>query len=162
MAQSKVDYVIIGVSGINYYAKDARQILGTADYDLFIRPTTENILNAILCLTREGYHVTVPVAPGRWKGVTKPSRTLCERLADEKRTLVAEGFYHQIVEGLLEISGFTFEEIKNKAVWMKDAQLRFRFPVASMRHLLESKRAANREKDRHFLAKYKSLLKEFY
>ncbi len=152
LTASKVDYVIIGVSGINYYAKDARQVLGTADYDLFIRPTPENILRALRCFLRGGYEVAVPT----------PNLTLCRRLAKERRTLVAEGPYHMIVEGLLRVSGFTFDEMAAKTVWMKDSQLKFQFPVASLQDLLESKRVANREKDRLFLAKYKSVLKEFY
>src|SRR5579864_8826556 len=42
LGRSGAEYLVIGASGINYFAKDARQILSTADYDLFLKPTSEN------------------------------------------------------------------------------------------------------------------------
>ena len=50
--------------------------------------------------------------------------------------------------------------MKRRAVWMKDRELGFRFRVGRLEDLLESKRMANRDKDRHFLARYKRLLLE--
>lgn len=91
-------------------------------------------------------------------------RTLTPRvgkaLVNQQRTLAAVGPYQLLVEGLLAVSGFTFEKMKQNAVWMKDRELNFRFLVASLADLLESKRVANREKDRLFLARYKRLLLE--
>ena len=136
LTRSGVDYIVIGVSGINYFAKDARQILSTADYDLFLKPTPENIRIAWKAFRKSGYSVAVR----------------------EGRTMVAVGPYQLVVEGLLVVSGYKFDELKRNAVWMRDRKLKFRFLVGSLADLLESKRMANREKDRLFLARYKRLL----
>jgi hypothetical protein len=157
LTRAGVEYIVIGVSGINYFAKDARQVLSTADYDLFLRPTLENVARAWKVFRKSGYAVVV-----RRGDHTRALRRLTPpagaRLIKQGRTLVAVGPYQLLVEGLLAVSGFTFDELKRKAVFMRDRKLGFRFLVGSLEDLLESKRIANREKDRLFLARYKRLL----
>ncbi len=155
-----VDYLLIGVSGINYFAKDARQIISTADYDLFIRPTPENILKALQALRKEEYETAALTASGQLRSTGRLTPMLAKRLARTKRTVVGTGPYQLIVELCLEVSGFTFDEMKRNAVWMYDKELKFKFLVASLPDLLKSKQVANREKDRLFLAKYKRILEE--
>jgi hypothetical protein len=157
LTRSGVDYIVIGVSGINYFAKDARQVLSTADYDLFLKPTPENVARAWKALLKSGYAVVVRQGD-HMKALRRMGPTAGARLVKESRTLVAVGPYQLVVEGLLAISGFQFDELKRSAVWMRDRELGFRFLVGSLEDLLESKRIANREKDRLFLARYKRLL----
>jgi hypothetical protein len=45
LSRARVEFIVIGVSGINYFAKDASQVLSTADYDLFLKPTPEKRLH---------------------------------------------------------------------------------------------------------------------
>lgn len=154
-----VEYIVIGVSGINYFAKDARQILSTADYDLFLKPTPENVARAWKAFRKRDYAVAVR-AGNRTRILRRVKPAAGRRLVEGRRTLVALGPYQLIVEGLLEVSGFTFDEMKRRAIWMKDRELRFRFLVGHLEDLLESKRQANRDKDRLFLARYRRLLLE--
>ncbi len=157
LTRAGVEYMVIGVSGINYFAKDARTLLSTADYDLFLRPTPENMTRAWRAFQKSGYTVVV-----RKGDHTVALRRLSPRggqtLAKDQRTLIAIGPYQLVAEGLLAVSGFTFDEMKRRAVWMRDRELRFRFLVGGLADLLESKRLADREKDRLFLARYKRLL----
>jgi hypothetical protein len=154
-----VEYLVIGVSGINYFARDARQVLSTADYDLFLRPSPENLERAWKAFRKGGF--TVVVRKGdHTLALRKLTHPALERIVRKRRTLVAVGPYQLMVEGLLAVSGFTFEKMRERAVWMKDRELRFRFLVASLEDLLESKRLANRAKDRLFLARYRRLLLE--
>ena len=157
LTRSGVDYIVIGVSGINYFAKDARQILSTADYDLFLKPTPGNILIAWKVFRKSGYSVAVREGDHR-KPLRGVGSAAGARLVKEGRTMVAVGPYQLVVEGLLAVSGYTFDELERSAVWMRDRKLKFRFLVGSLADLLESKRIANREKDRLFLARYKRLL----
>ena len=157
LTRAGVEYMVIGVSGINYFAKDARSLLSTADYDLFLRPTAENVARAWRAFQKNGY--TVVIRRGDHSvALRKLSARTRDRLLKEQKTLVAIGPYQLVAEGLLAVSGFTFEQMRRHAVWMKDRELKFRFLVGSLRDLLESKRVADRAKDRLFLARYKRLL----
>jgi hypothetical protein len=157
LSRAGVEYLVIGVSGINYFAKDARTLLSTADYDLFLRPTAENVARAWRAFQKNGY--TVVIRQGdHTVALRKLSARTRDRLLKARKTLVAIGPYQLVAEGLLAVSGFTFEQMQRHAVWMKDRELKFRFQVGSLRDLLESKRVADRAKDRLFLARYKRLL----
>ena len=157
LARAHVDYLVIGVSGINYFATDARQILSTADYDLFLRPTPENVMRAWKAFRKGGFTVVIKKGDHTMT-LHRLTAKMRDKLVREQRTLIAMGPYRLVTEGLLAVSGFTFEEMQKHAVWMRDRELSFRFPVGSLTDLLESKRVADREKDRLFLARYKRLL----
>jgi hypothetical protein len=152
-----VDYIVIGVSGINYFAKDARQILSTADYDVFLKPDPTNIERAWKAFGRQEFAVATRRGD-RLRVLRHLTQTMSRRLVHEGRTLVGLGPYELVVEALLAISGYSFEQMNRRAVWMKDRELRFRFRVGNLADLLESKRQADREKDRLFLARYRRLL----
>ena len=53
-----VDYVVIGMSGINYYARSAMETFGTQDYDIFLRPAIENAARALRIFHELGYETT--------------------------------------------------------------------------------------------------------
>lgn len=159
LIRNGVEYIVVGVSGINYFARDARQVLSTADYDLFLKPTAENLIRAWTAFRRSGFAVVVREGD-HTAALRRLGPRTRDRLLRQRRTLIAIGPYQLVAEGLLAVSGFTFEEMKRRAVWMKDQELGFQFRVGRLDDLLESKRLADREKDRWFLARYKRLLKE--
>src|SRR5262245_20210277 len=101
-----VEYVVIGVSGINYFAKDARQILSTADYDVFLEPTSQNIARAWKALHKSGFAVAVRKGD-RLRALHRLSTRVRDELARKRQTLVGLGPYQLIVEALLSVSGFT-------------------------------------------------------
>jgi len=53
----KVKYVVIGVSGFNYFAKDAREMVVTYDYDIFINPEFSNVKKTIKILKRLDFNL---------------------------------------------------------------------------------------------------------
>jgi hypothetical protein len=157
LTRAGVDYLVIGLSGINYFARDARQVLSTADYDVFLEPTPENVSRAWKAFQKGGFTVAVR-KDDRMRALRRLTAAMRKRVVEKRQTLVAVGPYHLMVESRLAVSGFTFEEMDRRAVWMRDRELDFRFRVGHLADLLESKRLANREKDRLFLARYKRLL----
>jgi hypothetical protein len=152
-----VEYIVIGVSGINYFAKDARQILSTADYDLFLKPTPDNVVRAWKAFRKGGFAVVIREGD-RTRVLRRASLRIGSRLIQEGRTLIAVGPCNLMAEGLVAISGFTFDQLKKHAVLQRDRKLRFGFWVGSLKDLLESKRVADRDKDRLFLVRYRRLL----
>lgn len=157
LLKHKVDFVIVGVSGINYYAQNASHFLSTMDYDIFLKPDIENLYRTLKVLMQQDFNVCYKTSSQKLKLIQKPSKTLCEKLVKNKSVLIAEGSSHAVFDLLQQISGFTFQEIKKCAVKMRDKKLKFAFPVGRLEDLLESKRLANREKDIFFLKKYRNM-----
>ena len=143
-----VRYVVVGMSGINYYATDPAETFATLDYDVFLEPTHLNIERALRALGR--LRVTVGTAEGLLKpdGVTSVVRG--------RRTLVATNADGVMVELLLEVSGFTFAELAQDAVTITVRGVPVR--VGKLQKLLRSKQLAGRPKDRQFLKRYEALL----
>ena len=150
--KEKAFYIIIGVSGINYYARDSRQIIMTADYDIFLKPELKNIKKALGIMRSLDY--TLIVGNRTFTGLQNND---LEKLIKKRRTIVCENPEHNLIELCLEVSGYSFEELKRNARFFKAGKDKIQ--VAGLRDLLRMKMLAGREKDKLFLQKYSTLLK---
>lgn len=150
---NKVTYIVIGVSGINYYAKDAHNLIMTADYDIFLKPEVENVTKAIKILKEKGFTIV-----NKEKTIRRISKKEIEKIVRKKLNLTCENFYGNMIDLCLEISGFSFEELDKRSKSFKAGRISIR--VGRLRDLLKTKEIATRPKDRLFLEKYKLLLKE--
>ncbi len=145
-----VRYVVIGMAGINYYAHRPSEAFGTMDYDVFVKPTLANVQKAVRQLERLGFSI------GTSRGAVEARDW---RMAVRKRqTLVATTPDGIMVELLLAVSGYTFEELVRDAatVTVRGTPVQ----VGRLTKLLRSKRLAGRPKDRQFLTRYAALLDE--
>jgi len=158
LSREKVEYLVVGVSGINYYAKDARQVISTMDYDVFIRPDAENLLRVVRAVLRHKCGLSYLNQDKKLVAIHKPNLRLCSKLAENKSVLLATGPYHTVYDLVQEISGFTYDQMRAKAVKLKDKKLGFSFSVGRLEDLLESKRRAGRPKDILFIKKFKDVL----
>ena len=145
-----VRYVVVGMAGINYYAKTPAHAFATMDYDLFLEPTLKNIDHALGCLKR--LHFTMGTSAGALQ--TADVRDVVR----QRKTLVATTPEGLMVELLLEISGYTFSEMARDAATFTVRGVPVK--VGRLTKLVHSKRVAGRPKDRQFLQRYQSLLKE--
>jgi len=57
--QEGVKYVVVGMSGINYYASRAQETFATQDFDIFIKPTIINVKKAIEVFRALNYSLAV-------------------------------------------------------------------------------------------------------
>jgi len=145
-----VRYVVIGMSGINYYANRPDQAFGTLDYDLFLDPTVRNVTKTVRCLQALGFTI------GTVDGPLDPTRL--STVVREQRTLVATTPDGLMVELLLAVSGYPFTELARDAVTF--TVLGTPIKVGRLSKLLRSKKIAGRPKDRQFLRRYEALLRE--
>lgn len=152
--QQKLNYLIIGVSGINYYARDARQVIMTADYDIFLQPELKNVLRAMKVMRSLGYEISV-----NDRLLKNISSAFIQEIVKKRKTLFCENPQHNLVEFCLEVSGYTFEELKRNSRLFKAG--RVKIPVGNLEDLLRMKRIAGRPKDKIFLEKHRSLIKEW-
>ncbi len=151
--RNRVLYVVVGVSGINYYAKDARQLILTADYDVLLKPELANVMDAIKVMKKLGFVLTTK--EGRLGRITKKS---VGRIVSSGLTVVCENHHGNMVELCLQVSGFSFQQLSQNAREFRAG--RTHITVGLLRDLLHSKEIANRPKDRLFLEKYRAMLTE--
>lgn len=145
-----VRYVVIGMAGINYYAKSPAETFASMDYDLFLNPTLRNVEAAIRALRPLGY--TLGTADGPLP------RIALKTLVRDRRTVVATTPEGLMIELLLEISGYPFSELAKDAKTFTVGGVPV--TVGRLRKLLASKRLAGRPKDRAFLERYRHRLAE--
>ncbi len=145
-----VRYVVVGMAGINYYAKNPAETFASMDYDVFLDPTLRNVEAAVRSLRSLGYAFGTtagPVVPAALKSIVR-----------DRRTLVATTPEGLTIELLLKISGYPFAELAKDAVTFTVNGVPVR--VGRLSKLLTSKRLAGRPKDRAFLARYRHVLTE--
>ena len=143
-----VRYVVIGMAGINYYAKTGAETFATLDYDIFIDPALKNVEQAIRHLKALGFMVGTAAGPFNEKDL--------RNLVRDKRTLVATTSDGLMVELLLAVSGFAFAELAKDAATFAVHGVPVK--VGRLTKLLQSKKLAGRSKDRAFLHRYHALL----
>ncbi len=151
---ARVRYVLIGVSGANYYARSGGMIFQTEDLDLFLPADPDNLLRAWESSTVAGLSLWVGEEP-----LDRPRDLVLARAVVERRagTSATDAEGHQ-VDLTLTMAGFDFED-----VWSR----RRTFPVegvdvsvASLMDIVQSKARVGRPKDRLFLATHEEAIKE--
>ncbi len=150
--EARVRFVVIGVAGVNYYARAAGQIFTTLDRDLFLPPESANLLRCWRACLAEGLAL--------WAGEEPLGFPLDRRLADEvvsHRAPVRAVGKDIEIDLTLVMAGFEFDP-----VWRARRLFRLedvRIPVASLEQIVKSKAAADRPKDRLFLASHEDALR---
>lgn len=145
-----IRYVVVGMMGINYYAKNPAEAFATMDYDVFLEPAFKNVEKAVKSLQALGFQL------GTQDGSLKAADF--SRIIRLQKTIVATTSEGLMVELLLKVSGFPFSEMAKDAVTFSVEGVPIR--VGRLEKLLRSKHLAGREKDRSFLKRYRLLLKE--
>lgn len=145
-----VRYVVVGMSGINYYAKSPAETFGTLDYDVLLEGSLANVKKAVEELQKLG--LTLSAAGGIFK------IDQLREIVREVRTITATTPDGLMVDLLLKVSGYPFSELaRDSAVFtVEGVPVR----VGRLKKLLQSKRLAGRPKDRQFLKRYQTLLEE--
>lgn len=146
-------FVIIGVSGANYYATSASTLFVTADRDFFLPPDPANALTAWAACESVGLQL--------WSGQEPLDQPRDLRLAEAvvaRRTLVRASDGRGLdIDLTLVMAGFEFEPVWRERRLFRAEEVEI--PVARLRHIVESKAAAGRPKDHLFLATHEEALR---
>jgi hypothetical protein len=153
-ARQSVRYVLIGVSGANFYAPAGQASFVTRDYDLFLPPDEDNLVSAWAACEDAGMDLWLGSEP-----LDRPrDRWLAERVITRRALTHSAGPQDLAVDLTLIMEGFDFE-----TVWMErrlfiidDVEI----PTARLLHIVTSKQAAGRDKDRLFLATHRAALEQ--
>jgi hypothetical protein len=80
LGRRKVRFVIIGLSGANYYARSAASLFATQDRDLLLKPVPDNVLEAWRACEETGLELYCADEP-----LDRPrDRLLAERVVAQK------------------------------------------------------------------------------
>lgn len=153
LKKTRVDYMVIGVSGINYYAKDPGSIFSTQDCDLLVKPTPKNLLTMLKSLDQDGFALESNGEP-----LVGIDLWLAEKIIQHHA--VVSGSKDKVLRVDVVIDGgkIPYEEWqKHKNIFKIDGINVF---VGSLVDLIKAKENSGREKDRIFLKLYKAQLKE--
>lgn len=167
MADNEVRYVIVGVDGFNQWAPGGQGAIETQDIDLVIASETKNFLRLLNAIEDARDPATgdrfIVIATNGEDAKEINTDTVGARnkwarwIAKSDWSLVAEmpnTRYH--AEMIRSVTGFTFEELECDSVVFDRRTVPMR--VAQLGKILESKRIANRPKDKAFFARYKHLI----
>lgn len=150
--QHSVRFVVIGVSGANDFAISGSTHFSTADRDLFLPLEPDNLVRA--------WHGCETASLELWSGVEpldRPrDRVLAERIVERRAAVRASNGRDLDVDLTLVMAGFDFETVwhERRAFAVEGIDI----PVARLLHIVTSKQAAGRDKDRLFLATHKQAL----
>jgi len=149
-----VRFVAIGVFGVNQYARDIREVFATKDKDLFLPLEADNLVRAWDACESVGLELWAGEEP-----LDLPHDIPIARAVVERRALTrAVEPERMLVDLTLVMAGFDFETVWNqRRVFSVDGA---DLPVARLEHIVASKAAAGRDKDRLFLATYAQVLGE--
>jgi hypothetical protein len=147
-------YVVIGVAGANYYAQGGSTLFITADRDLFLPADPENLWLCWEACEAAGLELWAGEEP-----LAIPRDRWLAARAIERRAMVKATDRDQLqVDLTLVMAGFDFDQVwaERRVFLVDDVEI----PVARLLHIVESKHAAGRDKDRLFLAAHREAIKE--
>lgn len=154
LATHSVRYVVIGVAGANLYAPSGGARFITEDYDLFLPTDADNLVRCWRACEVAGLDLwsgNEPLDPPR-------DQWLAERVIERRALTRASDASELQVDLTLVMKGFDFETVwKERRVFMIDG---VEIPVARLLHIVTSKHAAGRDKDRLFLATHREALEQ--
>ena len=147
-------FVLIGVAGANYYAQGGSTSFTTEDRDLFLPPDADNLVRCWSACESVGLDL--------WSGdepLDSPrDRWLAEQVIARRAAVKATDRMELAVDLTLVMAGFDFDTVWNdRRVFLVDG---VDIPVARLLHIVESKHAVGRDKDRLFLATHREALQE--
>ena len=151
--ERQVRYVVIGVWGANHYAPDPGTVFTTEDRDLFLPPDPDNLLacwSACVDAHLELWSERDPIGQPR-------DRLLADRVV-ERRAMTTATAQDTRVDLTLVMKGYDFD-----TVWTERRVFNVEgvdVSVARLLHIVMSKQATGRDKDRLFLATYRDALEQ--
>lgn len=150
LAEARVDFIIVGVGGINFFAKDPSEAVATRDLDILVRPAPEVLGTALSAFDRAGFYFEaggepfVDIAdPDALAGVVGAGVTVAIRSDDGAE-----------IDLMLSMSGFDFEGLAEDAVTFRVSGTEVK--VGRLEKLLRSKELSGRPKDIAFLTMFKA------
>jgi hypothetical protein len=142
------------VSGVNLYGPSAQAVFSTDDFDLFLPSDPENLVKVWTACEDAGLDLWSNEEP-----LDRPrDRWLAQRMVERQAVTRTTGPSDLVVDLTLVMAGYDFETVwhDRREFVIGDVTI----PVARLLHIVTSKHAAGRNKDRLFLATHSDALEQ--
>ena len=150
-----IRYVLIGVSGANMYAPSGGALFVTQDFDLFLPRDRDNLVGAWASCDDAGLDLWLGNEP-----LERPrDQWLADRVLDRRALTHVTGPSDLQVDFTLVMAGYDFETVwsDRRVFAIEGADV----PTARLLHIVRSKEAAGRDRDRLFLATHREALEQW-
>lgn len=145
LREAGVDFVVVGVGGINFYARTPGEVFATVDLDTLLRPAAENLAAALRVLSGIGYAFEAGGEPF----VDLKDAEVLSRVVSRGAALTATHPGEGQIDLMTSMAGFSYEELSSDATPFLVSEVEVR--VGSLEKLLHSKERSGRPKDVEFL-----------
>lgn len=150
LVESGVEFVLVGVGGINFYARSPATAFATLDLDALLEPSVPNLRTALRALDARGYRFESGGEPFR----DLDDETILARVVRRGASLSALHDAAGQLDLMLSISGYAYPELARDACSFRVGDLGVR--VGRLEKLLRSKRESGRPKDLEFLRAFEA------
>jgi predicted nucleotidyltransferase len=150
LGSANVEFVVVGVGGINFYARTPADAFATLDVDAFLAPITDNLRRSLAALASLGYTFEAGGEPF----VDLDDALVLRRIVENGASLNAIHGEFGELDLLTSISGFSYDELSEDAATFEVAGTEVR--VGRLEKLLRSKEASARPKDVEFLRAFQA------
>ena len=148
--EAGVEFVIVGVGGINFYARTPADAFATLDVDALLAPAAENLKRALSVLAELGYEFEAGGEPF----VDLDDPLVLERAVQNGAMLSAIHAEESEIDLLTSISGFAYSDLAADAATFEVAGASI--SVGRLEKLLRSKELSGRPKDVEFLNAFRA------
>jgi hypothetical protein len=145
LSRAGVDFVLVGVGGINFYARDPDHAFSTLDVAVLLAPEASNLRLALLTLSDLGFSF----AAGGEPFLDLEDEVALASIIRLGTNLSARHPRETQLDLMLSIAGFSYEEIAGDAARFNVEGSEVR--VGRLQKLLRSKELSGRPKDIEFL-----------
>ena len=149
-----VEFVLVGVGGINFYGRTPAQAFATLDLDALLAPTAINLKKALLALSRIGFSFEAGGEPF----IDVDDELVLRRVVEMGGNLIAIHSDGTELDLLTSISGYDFESLSRDAAAFEVAGATVH--VGRLEKLLHSKEIAGRPKDLEFIRAFQARSEE--
>jgi len=150
LSESDVDFVIVGVGGINFYARTPSEAFSTLDLDALLAPSATNLGRALRVLTELGYAFEAGGEPF----IDVEDEVILARVIENGASISAIHSEDGQIDLLTSISAFDYAALSTDASEFEVAGASVQ--VGRLDKLLRSKEASGRPKDLEFLRAFRA------
>jgi hypothetical protein len=154
LAGGQVAFVVVGVTGVNFYAREPADVVVTADVDVLLAPRVETLRAALAALASAGFSFRA----GDEAFVDLDDDAVLRGVLARGATITALDEAGSQLDLMTSGLGLAFDDLAGDAVTFRLGDVEVR--VGRLEKLLRAKELAGRPRDAEFLRLYAARLRE--
>jgi len=148
LVDAEIEFILVGVAAINFYARDASRAFYTLDADALVAPNISNLRRALQALASAGFALEARGEPF----LDLDDEEVLSRILQVGANLIARDDDGTHLDLMLSITGFSYPELEEDARPFEVAGATLW--VGRLEKLLRSKELSGRPKDIQFLRQF--------